>query len=307
MQGLELSREYFHQYGYPMLCSQFSDLLPYLAAGFIGSGSDRFGFDDSVSEDHDFEPGFCLFLPDEDVISRREAFLLERAYAKLPGEFHGISRLRISPVGGNRNGVIRTADFYLEHCGSPDGDLSVEAWLNIPDYALAEATNGDVFFDNYGEFTKIRVRLQQMPRDILLKRISANLLLAAQSGQYNYSRCLMHGEPEAAILAKNEFALSAMRVLFYAEGKYMPYYKWCFRAFKGLHLGEELEQLFSAIMIRNDDVQVLIEKLSERLSEYLQKNKLYNGSGSELKLIAYSIQNSISDAEIRNMNILEGI
>lgn len=307
MQGLELSREYFRQYGYPMLCSQFSSILPYLAAGFVGRGSDRFGFDDDVSEDHDFEPGFCLFLPSEDIISRRDAFLLERAYTKLPGEFQGIPRLHISPVGGNRNGVMRTADFYLEHCGSCDGNLSVEAWLNIPDYALAEATNGEVFFDNFGEFTKIRRRLLHMPHDILLKRISANLLLAAQSGQYNYFRCLKHGEPEASVLAKNEFVLSAMRVLFYAEGKYMPYYKWSFRAFRSLHLGKDIEQLFSSIMIRNDDVHELIENSSAFISDYLQKRGIYSGTGSELESIAYSIQNSISDAEIRNLNILEGI
>ena len=28
----------------------------------------------------DFEPGFCLFLPGEDVVGRKQAFALERAY-----------------------------------------------------------------------------------------------------------------------------------------------------------------------------------------------------------------------------------
>ena len=96
MQGIELSRKYFEEYGLPMLEEQFPDLLPFVAAGLTGSGSECFGYDDEISADHDYEPGFCLFLPDESVVDRRSAFLLERAYAKLPKEFMGFSRPMIS-------------------------------------------------------------------------------------------------------------------------------------------------------------------------------------------------------------------
>ena len=64
MNGLELSRAFFEECGRPMLEAQFPDLMPYLAAGLFGSGSECFGYDDDVSRDHDFEPGFCLFLPE---------------------------------------------------------------------------------------------------------------------------------------------------------------------------------------------------------------------------------------------------
>ena len=150
MNGLELSRGYYEEFGKPMLEQEFPHLLPYVAVGFVGSGSEHFGFDDDVSRDHDFEPGFCLFLPGEDIVDRRQAFLLDRAYAKLPKEYQGVKRQPISPVGGNRTGVIRTADFYAAAVGAPDGELSVDAWLHIPDYALAEAVNGQVWYDEYG-------------------------------------------------------------------------------------------------------------------------------------------------------------
>ena len=156
MNGLEIAKGYFEEFGKPMLKSEFADILPFLAAGFAGSGSEHYGFDDEVSRDHDFEPGFCIFLPDENVVDRKRAFQLERAYAKLPKEYAGITRQRMSPVGGNRNGVIRTAEFYMKAVGSENGRLSTEQWLRLPDYALAEAVNGEVFFDNYGEFSKIR-------------------------------------------------------------------------------------------------------------------------------------------------------
>ena len=109
MNGLEIAKGYFEEFGKPMLESDFADILPFLAAGFVGSGSEHYGFDDEISRDHDYEPGFCIFLPDENVVDRKRAFQLERAYAKLPKEYAGITRQRMSPVGGNRNGVIRTA------------------------------------------------------------------------------------------------------------------------------------------------------------------------------------------------------
>ena len=190
MNGIELSRAYFEEFGRPMLENEFPELMPYLAAGLFGSGSECFGFDDEISTDHDFEPGFCIFLPDEDTVDRRAAFLLERAYAKLPKEFMGFKRAMLSPVGGARKGVIRTAEFFEEKIGSPDGTLTPEEWLTVPEQALAEATNGVVFFDNFGEVTKIREALAYYPEDVRRKKLAGNLLLMAQSGQYNYKRCL---------------------------------------------------------------------------------------------------------------------
>ena len=84
MQGLELSRRFYEEYGAPMLHAQFPAWEDRIAVGLVGSGSECFGFDDDCSRDHDFGPDFCLFLPEEDVLDRKTAFQLERAYAGLP-------------------------------------------------------------------------------------------------------------------------------------------------------------------------------------------------------------------------------
>ena len=63
MTGLEIARGYFEEYGRPMLEREFPEVLPQLAAGLCGSGSECFGYDDDISRDHDFAPGFLLFLP----------------------------------------------------------------------------------------------------------------------------------------------------------------------------------------------------------------------------------------------------
>ena len=148
-----------------MLRERFPELLPLVAAGLCGSGSECWGFDDAISEDHDFEPGFCLFLPGEAVVDRKAAFELERAYAKLPKEFMGYRRQAVSPVGGARHGVIRTADFMMDKVGTPDGQLDLMKWLYVPEYMLAEAVNGEIFMDGYGEVTAVRERLRLMKRE----------------------------------------------------------------------------------------------------------------------------------------------
>lgn len=308
MKGLELSKSYYEEYGRPMLEKDFAELLPYIAVGFVGSGSERYGFDDEVSADHDFEPGFCIFLPGEDVIDRRSAFLLERAYAKLPKEYMGYVRQPLSPVGGNRNGVIRTADFYLNAVGSPDGRLSANAWLHIPDYALAEATNGEVFYDGYGEFSEIRSYLSEMPRDIFLKRLAGNILIMAQAGQYNYPRCLAHGEKEAAQLACNEFIGAAIKAVFLLRGKYTPYYKWSFRALRMLDTEKKYSEKLSSLLCGGaEDKMNTIESISADIISELKNLNITKAQCGELEKHAYSVNDCIADGELRNMHILAAI
>jgi hypothetical protein len=141
MKGLEIARAYYETYGAPMLKARFPQLLPHVAAGLFGSGSECFGYDDDVSRDHDFEPGFMLLLPGEDAVSRRDAFLLERAYAGLPREFMGLRRGLMQPVGGPRRGVVRAADFFRDRTGAEDGILTLGQWLAVPEQSLAEAVN----------------------------------------------------------------------------------------------------------------------------------------------------------------------
>ena len=230
MKGIELSERFYAEFGEPMIRREFPSVERYIAVGLTGSGSECFGFDDEISRDHDFEAGFCIFLPDEDIVDRRTAFELERAYSRLPKEYMGYRRSIISAVGGNRHGVIRMSDFFTQKTGRADGDLSLDAWMSVPEQSLAEATNGKVFFDGLGRFTEIRERLSYLPDDVRLKKLAGNLLIMGQSGQYNYGRCLSRGETGAAQLAVSEFVRSAMNCIFLLNKKYIPYYKWSFCA-----------------------------------------------------------------------------
>ena len=313
MNGLELARAYFEAHGRPMLEEQFPELLPFLAAGILGSGSECFGYDDEVSRDHDFEPGFCIFLPGEDVVDRRSAFLLERAYAKLPREFMGLSRSVLQPVGGPRHGVFRTAEFFTEKTGSPDGVLTVSQWLTVPEQSLAEATNGEIFFDNYGEVTGIRTALACYPEEIRRKKLAGQLLLMAQSGQYNYLRCIAHGEHAAAQLAAVEFVKSAMAAAFLLSRRYQPYYKWSFRALRALPELPLLAELLEYLLTTDNGPEMareksaVMESIAEDVIRTLQAQDLTKATCGDLEKHAYSVNDSIADPDLRNLHILAAV
>ncbi len=310
MKGLELSRLFFERYGFSMLQEQFKDILPLLAVGFTGSGSERYGFDDEISLDHDYDLGFSIFLPDEKLVDRKTEFALERAYSKLPKEFNGIKCQVLSPVGGNRNGPVRTSQFFLNKIGEKDGNLSLQEWLTIPDYAFSEAVNGEIFYDGLGEVSEIRKKLSLIPEDIRKKRIAGNLLIMAQSGQYNFMRSLKRGEKESASFCCNEFVTATIKTLFLLQGKFAPYYKWSFHALKLIEQKEVIEKLSFLLLAGNNEDAVLnnkylkIEEISRLIIERLKVQNLSQNNCEDLEKHAYSVNDGIVDGNIRNLNIL---
>ena len=291
MKGMELSRAFYREFGEPMLREKFPELVPFLAAGLTGSGSECWGFDDEVSQDHDFEPGFCIFVPGENIVDRNAAFALERAYAALPKEFQGFRRAMVGPAGGARHGVLRTADFMMGKTG----------------------TNGEIFADPYGEITRIRERLSKRPRDVRIKKLAGSLLLMAQSGQYNYLRCLRHGETAAAQLAVVEFVQSAMAAVFLLNDVYMPYYKWSFRAMRALPKLSLTAELLEYLLTTDNEEETreekyrVIEGVAADVIRELEEQGLTRASCNDLEKHAYSVNDSVKDAGIRNMHILAAI
>lgn len=309
MQGMELSKKYFEEFGRSMLEENFKDILPYLAVGLTGSGSECFGYDDEKSQDHDFEPGFCIFIPDESAIDTKDEFRLQREYDKLPSEFMGFAKPKMKPVGGNRKGVIRIGDFFKQRCGNPKGELSVYEWLSVPEYALAEAVNGEIFFDNLGLMTSIRENLKQYPDDIRLKKLAEHLLTMAQAGQYNYNRCVERGENAAAQMSLYKFVEAGLHVIFLLNRQYMPYYKWSFRALRDLpKLGNLYDSLEYLISSDNDGKRAftksnMIEDIAALIIKELKSENLTDATCNDLEKHAYSVNDHIKDGTLRNMSI----
>ena len=313
MKGIELAKAFYEQCGKPMLEEQFADVLPHLAVGLIGSGSECFGFDDAVSADHDFEPGFCIFLPDEATIERKRAFQLERAYAKLPEEFMGYRRAKLAPVGGARHGVMRIDEYFEQKIGAADGVLSLGQWFSVPEQALAECTNGAIFYDGSGQISRMREALRTFPTPVRLKKLAGNLLLMAQAGQYNYMRCIAHGEQAAAQMAVFEFVKAAMHTVFLLNEQYEPYYKWSFRALRALDKLALEAEMFEYLLTTDNEGDMAeqkydaIEGICADVIDELVEQGLTKAICGDLEKHAYSVNDMIEDGEVRNLHILAAI
>ncbi|EHL69045.1 DUF4037 domain-containing protein [Cloacibacillus evryensis] len=304
MPGLELCRQFYLLCGAPLIERTFGENGRRFAAGLAGAGSDCLGFDDELSRDHDFGPGFCLWLTDEDD----ETFggELRRLYSELPRQFGGCVR-NTTPQGADRVGVMRIGDFYRRYTGCrdiPEGDA---AWLRIPEHLLAAAVSGEVFRDGLGEFSRIRSGLLPCyPEDVRLKKLAARLFTMAQAGQYNYGRIMKRHDAAAAALALSEFARAALSAVHLLNRRYMPYYKWAFRSARRLPLLSDVVTELDALFLPETDREALIETICSRVSEFLKKEGLSSARDTFLIAHAEEVTLRIKSAALRNMGIMVG-
>ncbi|MFU0564800.1 DUF4037 domain-containing protein [Gardnerella pickettii] len=242
--GMQLAKEYWQTYGKPLLeLEEFRDYKNRIAAGLVGHGSECYGFDDEISRDHDFGPGFCLWLTDEDYAKIGDD--LQASYNDLPQEYAGFGSREETPrakscESSKRVGVFSISEFFENITGfatAPSQD-EPHLWISLSEPTLAAATNGQIFADPLGEFSKTRQSFKLMPDDVRISLISRRLGMMAQAGQYNVPRMLARKDGAAAWLSINEFVRATASIVFLLNNPisagYLPYYKWQFAALRKL-------------------------------------------------------------------------
>lgn len=305
MKGLEISRAFWEEHGKPMMEERFPELLDLTAVGLVGPGSECFGYDDEISRDHDFEHGFCIYLPDEERVSRRQEFLLGRAYESLPKEFMGLRRSLFNPAGVNRRGVFRTEDIYRQLTGFPGKPGDWRAYLSVPDSAMAEVTNGEVFFDGFGEFSAIREAWRNPPEDVQRKKLCGYLIRMSQTGEYNHPRCLERGDEASAFLTAAEFVKAAAAAFGWVYNRPSPYYKWCLRFVQDLPKGEMYAGYLKNALC--PDGSTCITEARILLTTVLQEQGLVPEGTEDLQKAAFIINDGIRDGVLRSLSPLAAV
>jgi len=309
--GLPLARE-FHAACLPILREHIPDVMARAATGLVGEGSECFGCDDAASRDHDFGPGFCLWLPREELCAALPR--VEAALARLPREFNGFpSRLDPQRRCG-RVGPLAIEDFYAFFTGLKESPAGWRDWLRIPEFQLAACTNGEVFADGCGEFTRRREQLLAgYPRDVRLKKMAARCMVMAQAGQYNLPRSLERGDGIAAMLAAARFAEAALSLTFLCNGRFMPFYKWAGKLAGGLPvLGSSLAAALAVLAetpLAGESglrAQEAVEGFCHAVAAHLRAVGLSNEPGDWLWAHGPRILCHVEEPELRRMDLLQG-
>ena len=305
MNGIERAENFYHSVIKPMLENDFPSEANRIAVGIAGRGSECFGFDDDISQDHDFSTGVTLWISEDD--DRRFGVPLARAYNRAAAALPHSQR---SALGYSEHGVCVIEDFFMRHLGIPGVPRNFQEWLYTPESAFAEVLNGKIFRDDSGNFSAIRRQLAHgMPHDVKLKKLAARAAMMAQSGQYNFLRCHRHGEPGAAALALSEFVRESISMIFLLNDRFAPYYKWQFRALRQLPKLSPLADALETLLLREESIEeksAVIEAVSAGIITELTAQKLSAAQGNYLEPHAFYLMSQITNQEIRALHVMEG-
>ena len=273
-------------------------------AGGIGTlGKEAFAFADFL---HDSGMSLWQVLPMGPTGYGESPYQSSSVFAGNP-MLISCARLREDPMSAGRVGVLSTEGFYARFLGRTSLPEKQTQWLTIPSQVLCVCTNGQVFEDREGSFTALRRGLQAYyPEDVRRKKLAARCALAAQSGQYNFPRCLKRGDGVAAMKALAEFIDHVQEAVFLLERRYRPYYKWAHRALLELpRWGETAGPLFEQLVQGVSEAQIEpVECLSGLLIDALRREGL-SGSGSDFLLPhAKEVQETIDDQVIRALPLM---
>lgn len=308
MKGLELAELFYREQVKPMLEQRYPQLIARLAIGLVGEGSQCFGYDDEISQDHDWGAAVCVWMTLEDYEQYGAA--VQQALMELPKAFRGYP---VCWVPG-RNGVLEINAFFRKYLAVEGVPTTIGQWLHIPENHLAVATNGKIFADPLGKFSAVWNELRQgYPEDIRKKKLAARCMTIAQSGQYNYPRIMARGDLVAATLAESEFIGAVISAVYLLNNQYTPFYKWMQYGMKrlpklGQTVGEMVEQLtkYPASNVTEESYYVhkieLMQQICAVIVTELQRQGLSDSQESFLVEQGMRVHATIAHEGLRQTN-----
>ncbi len=248
MRGLELSQAFFHDVIHPVLQTHYQPLLPFLAAGLVGSGSEVLGFDDAISQDHNFSPRVQIFVT-EPVIEPQIDAIRQTILAAAPAQYLGfhlqhdqwLSFIEVAPLDA----------FFQSYLTIDHWPRTAQDWLKLDEQKLLELTSGKVFFDPQGRLEQRRALLYFYPDNVRYFLLYQGFTRLSEVGAIE--RTIQRSDVIATELYRAFFVYFAIKVLHLYRRRYCPYRKWMGRSLQTLgDDGRRLHQLLQAMLTTVD-------------------------------------------------------
>jgi hypothetical protein len=268
VKGLELNRGFYQDVVKPLLNKYFPELR--FSASLLGYGSDVLGMDTAQSMDHNWGPRMQIFVDDKEAIP----LIDERLREELPFEYRGFS-VNFSDKSYDKTQRMektnkKPVNHLLEICRFEDylkdryridrtNNFSLRDWLAFTDQNLVELTHGEVFHDGLEKLNRMRAELKFYPPDICKLRMAV-LWNYIWNKEAFAGRAIALDDFIGLKIIAGRLVNYLIKILFYLEGKYIPYSKWFGSAFKKLDAYEKAHTLAEEALSENNP-KTIEEKL----------------------------------------------
>ena len=275
MNGIELSRAYFFDWGLPWIQEYYPMLVTRVAAG-VFRGSQVFGADDGLSQDHGWGPEFLLLLCEDDFAAYGEELSADMLAAE-PREWLGY-RYRYPDHGITITSIDRYVTRWIgwPHPSAEDADWLMGN-LDQREFELYLLRHGVLHYDPLGEFSARRLEFHQYPEAMHLRRVRHHAFDVWHYGQYNFLDRLRHRQdPIAMQMALGHFSEAVMRLCLLLEHDFAPYWKWLAFEFRKRVIGEVIASKLCALA-GTLDIEArcaLISDISDAMHVQLQSHGL---------------------------------
>jgi len=283
IKGLTIAKDFFLQWGKPLLEQEFPALTSRIAAGRF-SGSDVLGADDAISRDHNWGPQFSLFLSAEDF-HQVGAELSERMNRAAPAQWHGF---RVAGAG-DQNVLVESIPQWIRGAiGFSTIPQTDQAWgiivrrrevggaIEARESALYYLKHGALWLNNSVEFAEWRTALAYYPEQVWYARLAEECFRLWQYGEYNFvQRIAKRGDPLATQLCLGKFTEGVMRMCLLLRRDYTPYWKWLTYAFRKLDCAPHYAPLLESLLGSTEPEEQV--KLVKRICHDLHQELLSMG------------------------------
>ena len=292
--GLELCRRYYEAFGKPVINRSFKNLLEHIAVGMAGEGSECLGFDDDISADHDFGPGFVIWV--DNTVSDSDIKKLQDFYSLLPKSYMGYTRLETAK-GQGRVGVIKLSDYLKKATGFDHFPEGITEWQYTVDENLVLLINGEIYQDKGNIINSLRQRVkEEQPYYVYFMKLSIQLENMAKYGQYSFERAKQRKDEVTASLAKADFMRATMRAMHIIAGRFAPYSKWLRKSLDNINEFSEAGKLLDELAL--SDKKENIDRLCTLVQTALNKRGLYRDEERYLAVAAAHIRELANKAMI---------
>ena len=267
---VNISRGFFEDIIRPLIEQHFPDVAEQMACGVYGYGSEALFLDDELSRDHHWGLRVDILLPDA-MHRQLSGAILETIVPELPPQYGGVA-LRDAHVTGHGIAPESLQAFLRRTIGLTDLPHTDAEWLDIPEVDIVHITNGEVWHDPSGEFTRIRHALMEYyPEPVWLRRISHWCRYFSGMGVYALNRALIRENYQYASITFARSIKWAVEIAFMLNKTYFPYDKWLDAYFRKLSmLADEMVPLVDEAVVLetgwNRKLSIL-EELSDILDQ----------------------------------------